>query len=397
MSITNEHHRIPERERHRAAGCSSPPRKSAGGTTEWLKTVRTVGWLLVVAGLAGCATPRRAVVSREFIFEQAPFPSCHASTLAETRRGLVAAWFGGTAEKHPDVGIWMARRERGRWSPPVEVANGVGFATNRLPCWNPVLFQPKRGPLLLFYKVGPSPSTWWGMMMTSRDDGITWSQPRPLPAGILGPIKNKPVQLADGSLLCPSSKEGADGWRVFFERTADWGRTWQSVGPLNDGREIAAIQPSILFHKRGELQAVGRTRQGWLFEIWSPDAGRSWGDLTLTGLPNPNSGTDAVKLRDGRQLLVYNHTTRQGGRSLLNVAVSRDGRTWEAALTLENEPGAEFSYPAVIQTGDGRVHVTYTWKRQRIGHVVLNPGRLAGETIAGAEWPGTTFPQRHPQ
>src|SRR5678815_1809353 len=97
--------------------------------------------------------------------------------------------------------------------------------------WNPVLFQPKEGPLLLFYKVGPSPSEWWGMLETSTDDGKTWSAPKRLPDRVLGPIKNKPEQLPNGDLLCPTSSED-DGWRVHFERTMDLGKTWASTGPL---------------------------------------------------------------------------------------------------------------------------------------------------------------------
>jgi predicted neuraminidase len=255
----------------------------------------------------------------------------------------------------------------------VEVANGVPSPTNRLPCWNPVLFQLRSGPLLLFYKVGPSPTRWWGMLMTSADGGQTWSKPRRLPEGILGPIKNKPVQLAGGDLLCPSSTEH-NGWRVHFERTRDLGQTWQATAPLNNGKALDAIQPSILFHPGNRLQAVGRTRQGAIFEVWSADGGVTWGKMTLTALPNPNSGTDAVTLRDGRQLVVYNHCAK--GRSPLNVAVSKDGEHWQAALTLEDEPGKEFSYPAVIQTGDGLVHVTYTWHRARIKHAVLDPTKL---------------------
>ncbi len=324
-------------------------------------------------------------VKGEFIYETAPFPSCHASTIAEAKGGLVAAWFGGTRERHPDVGIWVSRREGGRWTAPVEVANGVGFATNRLPCWNPVLFQPKHGPLLLFYKVGPSPTTWWGMMTISEDAGKSWSRPRRLPDGILGPIKNKPVQLSNGDLLCPSSTEGAEGWRIHFERTPDLGKTWQAIGPLNDSRTIGAIQPSILFHPRDTLQALGRTRQGRVFQIWSEDNGKTWGEMALTDLPNPNSGTDAVTLKDGHHLLVYNPT--RNGRSPLGVAVSRDGRTWKAALLLENTPEAEFSYPAVIQTSDGLVHITYTWKRERIKHVVLDPAKLALRNTGNGEWP----------
>ena len=158
---------------------------------------------LVLAGhCAAAAEP--GVVSAEFIYDKVPCPQCHASTLAETKDGLVAAWFGGTREGNPDVGIWLSLLEDGVWTAPVQVADGRQPGGQRDPCWNPVLFQPRKGPLLLFYKVGPSPSRWWGMLRTSDDGGKTWSDARRLPDGILGPIKNKPVQLADGTILCPS-------------------------------------------------------------------------------------------------------------------------------------------------------------------------------------------------
>jgi len=344
---------------------------------------------------SGCATApqKSAIVKSEFIYETAPFPSCHASTLAETKSGLVAAWFGGTAERNPDVCIYVSRIENGKWTAPVAVADGVGFATNRLPTWNPVLFQPKSGPLMLFYKVGPTPRDWWGMLTTSTDDGKAWSKPVRLPDGILGPIKNKPVQLANGDILCPSSTEGKDGWRVHFERTSDLGQTWTTTPPVNDGKDIGAIQPSILFHPNGGLQAIGRTKNGKVFTITSADNGVTWGTMTLLELPNPDSGTDAVTLRDGRQLLVYNHNIRTGsnnkGRSPLNVAVSADGRHWLAALVLENAPEAPagFAYPAVIQTSDGLVHITYTWERKRIKHIVLDPAKLSLHPIQNGQWP----------
>ena len=324
---------------------------------------------LFMCSASFAATPS-ALVKSEFIFETAPFPQCHASTIVETKSGLVAAWFGGTRERNPDVGIWLSRQAGGKWTAPVEVANGVQSPTDRFPCWNPVLFQPKDRLLWLFYKVGPSPSEWWGMLMNSEDDAKMWSQPGRLPQGILGPIKNKPVRLANGDILCSSSTEGR-GWQVHFERTSDLGKTWQATPPVNDGKEIAAIQPSILFYPGGKLQAVGRTKQERIFEIWSADDGKTWGKMTLASLPNPNSGTDAVTLKDGRQLLVYNHSTK--GRSPLNVAISKDGREWRPLLTLEDEPEKQFSYPAVIQTSDGLVHITYTWKREKIKHAVVKP------------------------
>jgi predicted neuraminidase len=325
-----------------------------------------------------------AIVKSEFIYESAPFPSCHASTLVETKDGLVAAWFGGTHEKHRDVAIWTARLQGERWTEPVEVANGVQSDGSRVSTWNPVLFQPKTGPMLLFYKAGPSPGEWWGMVMSSQDEGKSWSKPERLPNGILGPIKNKPVQLKSGAILSPTSTEH-EGWRVHFERSTDNGKTWTVTPPVNDGKEIAAIQPSILQHKDGRLQAIGRTRQNRLFTIESIDEGRTWGTMELLDLPNPSAGIDAVTLADERFLLVYNHTPEN--RETLNVAVSEDGRNWNSALVLEYEPGKEFSYPAVIQTGDGLVHITYTWHRKRIRHVVLDPEKLTLKPIEKDRWP----------
>jgi len=330
--------------------------------------------MLLVVGVVGTADGTLS----EFVFETAPFASAHASTIVETRSGLVTAWFGGTREGAPDVGIWLSRQERGQWTAPVEIATGVQPDGRRHPCWNPVLFAGADGTLTLFYKVGPSPQTWWGMIRTSQDAGKTWSDARRLPDGILGPIKNKPVRLADGSVIAGSSTESTDRpsvWRVHFERTTDGGLTWTSAFPpaATDGPSIDAIQPSILVHRGGVLQAVGRTRSQRVFETWSTDSGRTWTPIALTSLPNPNAGTDAVTLRDGRHLIVYNRTTQ--GRTPLNVAVSRDGRTWNDARVLENEAG-EYSYPAVIQTADARVHITYTWRRQRIKHVVIDPAML---------------------
>lgn len=340
--------------------------------------------LLLSLVLAGPLAAQSPVVSSQFIYESAPFPSAHASTIVETNAGLVAAWFGGTAERNPDVGIWVSRLTDGRWTAPVEVANGVQSAALRYPTWNPVLFQPATGPLYLFYKVGPTPRDWWGMVMTSADQGRTWSAPTRLADGILGPIKNKPVQLPGGDILSGASTEH-DGWRVHFERSRDGGRTWTATAAINDGVAIPAIQPSILSHRDGRLQALGRTRSGKLFDTWSSDQGHTWSPLTLVDLPNPSAGTDAVTLRDGRQLLVYNHTPR--GRSPLNIAISEDGRQWQAAAVIEDTPGSEFSYPAVIQTRDGLIHLTYTWQRQRIRHVVIDPSRLSLRPIVNGRWP----------
>lgn len=345
-----------------------------------------LSWMLSLS----CANEPQstAVVTREFIYEAAPFPSCHASTIVEpTGGGLVAALFGGSHEKNPDVCIWVSRKEISGWTVPQEVANGVQADGTRHPTWNPVLFQPKDGPLLLFYKVGPSPDTWWGELRTSSDGGRSWSAAKRLPNGILGPIKNKPIQLADGTILSPSSFEGLNPpptWQAHIERSTDGGATWTKHAVPVEEQSPGAIQPSILKHSDGSLQALGRSKGGRIFTTTSTDGGKSWSKLALTNLPNPNSGTDAVTDGQGRHWLVYNHTPK--GRSPLNLASSRDGQVWEAALVLENEPG-EYSYPAIIQTSDGLLHVTYTWKREKIRHVVIDPKKLELKPIVDGTWP----------
>jgi predicted neuraminidase len=326
-----------------------------------------------------------AVQLAEYLNENAPYPQCHASTIAEASPGrLVAAWFGGTRESAPDVGIWVTRFEEGRWSEPVEVADGVQPDGTRHPTWNPVLFAVPGQPLRLFYKVGPSPRAWWGMVKTSPDGGRTWSEAARLPSPVLGPIKNKPVALADGTWLSPSSTEDSPtGWRAHAERSQDAGRTWEFIGPIDKGSwNLEAIQGSILFHPGGRLQTVGRTRSGVVFSTWSADAGRTWSPLEPLGLPNPNAGTDAVTLTDGRHLIVYNDAaplsgTRGGKRDPLVVALSADGVCWNKAAVIEDQALPDgYAYPAVIQASDGLVHITYTWNRQRIKHVVVDPRQL---------------------
>jgi predicted neuraminidase len=316
-----------------------------------------------------------AVVQAELIYslDNRPTPSCHASTIVQTTTGqLVAAWFGGKQEGAADVGIWVSRRENGQWTRPVEAANGVMSPQKRFPCWNPVLLQPGSGPLVLFYKVGPTPDGWWGEMMVSEDNGKTWKGHRRLAPTVMGPIKNKAVQLADGRILCPSSSEHA-GWRAHLEITRDF-ETWEVVGPLNDPAQIGVIQPTLLTYPEGRLQMLYRSRgKGLIAQNESRDGGKTWSEITLLSLPNPNSGIDAVTLKDGRQLLVFNNTPK--GRTPLNIALSSDGKEWKVVLTLEDQSG-EYSYPAVIQTADGKVHTTYTYRRQSIKHVVLDPGKL---------------------
>ncbi len=309
-----------------------------------------------------------------FIFEKAPFASCHASTIVETTPGrFLAAWFGRTAEGAIDVKIWLARHDGKAWGKPEVAAEEPGF-----PCWNPVLFKSRSGTVFLFYKAGPHPMSWSGYVRRSADGGRTWDKGEQLPAGLLGPIKNKPIQLADGVILAGTSVESHKAWACWVERSGDDGKTWRRSGPITvPGHPHGIIQPTLLATGTDTIVALCRSRGiGFICAAESRDGGTTWTPARPTDLPNPNSGIDAVRTAEGILYLVYNHTKK--GRTPLNVARSADdAKTWKMTATLEDQPG-EFSYPAVIQAGDGQLHVTYTWNRRHIKHVVLDPKQLNG-------------------
>ena len=322
----------------------------------------TLSLLLVISAALRAQTA-------EFVADSMPTPSCHASTIVELASGdLMAAWFGGTAENRPDVAIWGARRHQGKWQTPVELAREPNIAT-----WNPVLFRPGDGLLWLYYKFGPTPQQWTAARMFSRDDGVTWSKPEHLPAGLYGPIRAKPLVLPKGVIVSGTSVESYSSWAAWIERSTDFGKTWTRHGPIVPP-EGGIIQPSVIQVDGDHLRFYARSDKAARICVSdSYDAGVTWTPARVTELPNPNSGIDAVRLKDGRYVMVYNHTPR--GRTPLNLAISTDGEHWTPWRTLESDPG-EYSYPAMIQTSDGALHITYTWRRQKIKHV-----GFAGDTL----------------
>jgi predicted neuraminidase len=330
----------------------------------------TVAVELLVAGARGQDEKAKTELA-EFIFETAPFEHCHASTVLELSDGkLLAAWFGGKSEKDNSVEIWLSRKPKGgTWSAPEQMTKFP-----EVPTWNPVLFRDAGGRVWLFFKIGPNEREWIGAYRTSADGGNTWSDVVYLPGGLLGPIRCKPIILSDGAILAPTSVEAYQTYTAWMERSTDGGKTWSIHGPLvYDGVRKGLIQPTVWETKDGHVRALMRSTRaiGAIVESISSDGGRTWGPVTKTSLPNPDAGIDAVRMTDGRVALVFNNTATS--RSPLNLAFSDDdGKTWGFPYVLENEPG-EYSYPAVIQGRDGNLHITYTWKRVRIKHVVVDP------------------------
>lgn len=311
------------------------------------------------------------ILDSGFIYEKASFPSCHASTVLETKKGLLAAWFGGTREGDPSVCIYTSENKDGQWSQPKLVADGIINDTLRYPCWNPVLFKRNNGDIILYYKVGPGPvgpiGEWWGMYKISKDLGKSWSAGMKLPGNLLGPIKNKPVILPDGTILYPTSFETAYKWNIYVETSTQDLSHWKKVEIDNNG--FNAIQPTILFHKGGLIQMLCRSKEKRIVETWSGDQGKTWSPVEAISIVNNNSGIDAVSLKNGLHLLICNPIEQ--GRNKLTVFASADGKSWNELIVLEDQPKGEFSYPAIIQGRDGTIHITYTYNREKIKYVHL--------------------------
>ncbi|WP_192579229.1 sialidase family protein [Dyadobacter aurulentus] len=309
--------------------------------------------------------------SKEFVFgDDRPFPQCHASTLVRLDDGeFLIAWFGGTEEKNPDVGIWVSKGRPGKWSTPVEVAKIREDAH-----WNPVLQKTADGKVTLYFKVGKEIAHWETWVKTSTDNGNTWSEAYELVTGDKGgrgPVKNKLIELSNGDWLAGSSNE-VNRWEVFVDRSTDKGKTWKESPYFKiDTAQIkgkGAIQPTLWESTPGNIHMLVRTTGGVIARSDSKDFGKTWSEIKKTDLPNPNSGIDVAKLTDGTLVLAYNPDNENwGSRSPLSLILSYDnGKNWTDKIDIATgKKEDEYSYPAIISFGDS-VAVTYTFNRQKI-------------------------------
>jgi predicted neuraminidase len=304
--------------------------------------------------------------SSELVFERIPSaPAHHCSTICEAAGGdLLCLWYGGSYESADDQALFLSRKKPDdkRWSPPQVLAQNA-----LKPPGNGVIFRDPTDRLWIVWArmEGTRPmrrGSGWNrcrlMVRTSTDHGHSWSEDRTLLVDTMGGVpRNPPIRLTDGTLLLP------DGQSHFLSLAAG-AHQWQRVGSFRGGSQPAVIQRSD-----GSLLALLR-RSGNIHQIESRDAGRTWSAAVPTPLANPGAGISMVKLAGGHLVLVFNDS--QTSRTPLSICRSLDeGKTWEAPLHLETNPG-EYSYPCVIQSSDGQIHITYTFRRYSIKHVELN-------------------------
>ncbi|WP_225321280.1 sialidase family protein [Rhizosphaericola mali] len=317
------------------------------------------------------------IIDSGTIINEPNFKMYHAVTIVQIDKdSLLYAWFAGDHEGAKNVCIWGSYRNlknKNQFSAPFKLAEGVTSKGDSMACWNPVLFKSTTGQLFLDYKVGPNPREWWAERKISLDNGHTWTNPDKLSDSLLGPIRNKPIQLQNGTILYPSSTESNDEkkWISHIENSDKYGKNWKYL-PINCDT-FGVIQPSILKYKKGKLQLLMRSRQNVIVSTWSTDNGNNWSKLQSINLPNPNSGIDAVTLHNDLQMLVYNPMLAGKdwwmGRAKLKVAISKNGIDWQDILTLENHDKGEYSYPAIIEDSNHIIHIAYTDDRKNLKFV----------------------------
>lgn len=336
------------------------------------------------------------LMQKEFIIKILPTDFCHASTILRIAEDkLICCWFGGQKEGTADVAIWGSLKDANGWSQPQKLADGAEVD------WNPVLFSYK-DEIMLFFKEGQQISNWKTFFRKSADLCHSWSKPVALvvgdDSGGRGPVRNKPIVLANGRIIAGGSIERGL-WTSFADYSDDGGKTWKkslTIGiaglSYQDGEKTAesniavsqqsfygrgVIQPTIWESTPGQVHILMRSSEGYIYRSDSADNGNTWKEAYPTQLPNNNSGIDLVKAPFNKFLyLVCNPVQSNWGmRSPLSLFRSDDnGDSWEKILDLETETG-EFSYPAVIADKDG-LDITYTWQRKNIVHCRLNKEEL---------------------
>jgi len=317
------------------------------------------------------------------------FPSCHCSVLMERYDGeLLVGYYAGEGEAKPDAAWVLTRRGQDGFAPLKIVANTEGK-----PEGNGILVEARSGELQLIYGTmhgrldgKPGPGVRWVTCdlrrKRSNDEGRTWSDADVLDSEWGHVPRCKPVRLSNGDLLFGT--EYNDGYSRIW-RSRDDAETWEMIAKVEGEKNQ---HPTMLECEEGRLLGLLRPsgRQGFVLQTESLDGGETWSEAAVTDLPSPFAAIDAVRLADGRFVVVWNRNPEE--RNPLAIGVSEDeGKTWPIRKDLVAGEG-RFHYPAAIQTKDGRIHVTFTNNRVTIDHVVLSLDWLTSAE-EGLRWDGS--------
>ena len=331
--------------------------------------------------------------------------SNHAASLVAMPNGdLLCFWYAGIYERGDGESIVMSRLDHGsdRWTQPVVVSYQPGGANQ-----NPVGFLAPDGRVWLFHttqKSGHDQTKALVYALVSNDQGHTWSEPTtvfPNP----GLYLRQPLAIFNGQWLLPvyhsaggSITSNAQNDQSYVEISKDSGKTWNECDVPGSGGEV---QMNIIPLSPSHLIAFYRSRYAdWIYQSESSD-GCHWTAPQPTKLPNNNASIQAVRLKDGHLVMVFNNAqatlvrgkAQTGSRRILSVALSiDDGKTWPWVRDLENresEPAIlpledpEYSYPAVTQSADGMIQTAYTFRRQTIKYMTFDEDWIKHGTTEG--------------
>jgi len=327
------------------------------------------GWLCLILFWALTAGfPALAYFQKGVIYEPTPaLPSAHASTIVELPdRDLLCVWYSGKAEGARDVAEWASRFERktGQWSKPCLLVDTPGK-----PEGNPVLFVAPDKKVYLFYATmeGLGWSSCSLKFVVSEDGGRTFGPPQIFRRQWGWLPRNHLLTLSSGEIVFPLYNESPS--RSEFMLSADGCRTWVKAGQIKT--RPGNLQPAVVELEDHSLLSMMRmSGKGQIWQSQSQDKGMSWSPAVRTALPNPDAGIDLVRLKSGELVLAFNNSGTR--RSPLSLALSKDnGRTWPVIKDVETDD-AEFSYPSLTTDSEGRLWLTYTWKRKTIGYAVFD-------------------------
>lgn len=287
-----------------------------------------------------------------------PFAHCATLTVLPDGR-LMCAWMGGAFETAPDVALLAATHdpESRSWSQPRVIAEFEGKSLGQ-----PVFLPRPNGELWLFFVVimghdWTSAQPYW---QRSLDGGYTWQDRRHL-MGFPGLMFRSKVIELPGRIIVPAYDENT--WRSCMMISDDEGRNWRLTPPLLSTQ--GNIHPTPVHLGGDHLLAYLRTggKGGVIWRTESTDGGETWRQPEPTDLPNPNSGIDLIRLRNGHLVLAYNPDARL--RTPLCVAVADSDEQWLPPRIIESEYH-EISYPTLLQTPEDDIHIVYTYRRENI-------------------------------